>query len=83
MQVAQKMENGSYKVGTLQELFPDVSFPANSEPNAVWYLENNILKINLLQQYDPETQILESVAPYETGDGWVYITRVIDKPAGI
>lgn len=82
MLVAQKTQDGTYRVGTVHELFPDVSFP-DSGPNPEWYEQNNIMKINLAQQYDPDTEMLESSLPYETGDGWVYITRVVPRPDDI
>lgn len=81
MLVAQKMPDQTYRVGTISELFPDVSFPHDTGPNTQWYLENNIIKVNMAPQYDPETEMLEPCPPYETGDGWVYITRVIAIPS--
>lgn len=77
------MPDNSYRVGTLHELFPDVSFPANSEPNLDWYTENSILKVNYSVPYDSETEMMETVLPYETGDGWVYITRAVPKPVDV
>ena len=57
--------------GTLQFLFPNVSFPA-SGPDAVWLAENNAVPVQYQPaSYDENTQKVVPVAPFVAADGRV------------
>jgi len=50
------------KLGQLQELFPNVSFP-DTAPTQEWLDNNNAAFVNTSPEYDPDTQTAET-APY-------------------
>lgn len=61
--------------GTLQSLFPDISFPKTG-PNEEWKAENGVVDLLMSRDFDESTQHLESVDAYLDG-GVAYTVRVV------
>lgn len=66
-----------YDQATIQDLFPNTSFPQGG-PSAEFLASENLLPIQERKQYDPQTQVLERVPAYIEG-GVVYVVQPRSK----
>ena len=62
-----------YDQATIQDLFPNTSFP-HTGPSPEFLAGENLVPISERKQYDPQTQVLERVPAY-IEDGVVYVVR--------
>lgn len=68
-------ENAVVQSGTLQELFPQSSFP-KSGPSAEWMAENRTYPVQMSVSYDPASERLVVVSPFIAGPGDVRAVQV-------
>jgi len=64
------------QTGSIEELYPDTSFPVTG-PTDQWLIEHNTVQIINTLPYDQSTQTLEQVTPYRI-DNQVYSVIVRD-----
>ena len=62
-----------YDQATIQDLFPNTSFP-HTGPTPEFLASENLVTIQERKQYDPQTQVLERVPAY-IEDGVVYVVQ--------
>ena len=67
--------NEIVNTGTLQSLFPNISFPRTG-PNDEWKAENGVVDLLASRSFDEATQHLETVDAY-LEDGVAYTVRVV------
>lgn len=73
--IAITQNNEIVNTGTLQSLFPNISFPITG-PNDEWKAENGVVDLLMSRDFDESTQHLESVDAY-LEDGVAYTVRVV------
>lgn len=68
------IKNGSITIGKYREMFPQNSFPS-SGPSEDFLFANSSKKVSRSKEYNPLTEKLVYVAPYEDGE-FVSVVRV-------
>lgn len=77
MQYAIISNNTITKMGTMYELFPNISFPV-SGPESNFIIDNNLVSVKYYEEIDSNTFKLTSTEPYLKGNV-VYTYQVVAK----